>query len=118
MKYLFFLQKNLFILIPVTMLLGFFFGINVNAGFLTVTILPLTFLMVYPMMVNLQLRKILDGGDGKVQLLTQIINFLAVPFVAYGFGHVFFPDNHYMALGLLLVGLFIVFWFFIMQQVS
>lgn len=105
MKYLFFMQKNLFVLIPVIMLLGFFFGISASADFLTVTILPLTFLMVYPMMVNLQLRKILERGDGKVQLFTQIINFLIVPFVAYGFGRVFFPDNHYMALGILLVGL-------------
>jgi ACR3 family arsenite efflux pump ArsB len=87
------------------MVLGFLFGMNVDAGFLTVTILPLTFLMVYPMMVNLQLKKILESGDGKVQLFTQIINFLVVPFAAYGFGRIFFPDNHYMGLGLLLVGL-------------
>jgi ACR3 family arsenite efflux pump ArsB/CBS domain-containing protein len=99
------MQKNLFVLIPITMVLGFFFGVNADAKFLTVAILPLTFLMVYPMMVNLQIKKILEGGDAKVQFFTQIMNFLAVPFAAYAFGRIFFPDNHYMALGLLLVGL-------------
>ena len=105
MKYLALLQKNLIVVIPITMVMGFFFGINMDAQFLKVMILPLTFLMVYPMMVNLQLKKIFEGGDTKVQILTQVINFAIVPFVAYGFGLVFFPNHHYMALGLLLVGL-------------
>ncbi|MBN1863712.1 MAG: bile acid:sodium symporter [Victivallales bacterium] len=105
MKYLVVLTKRLIVVIPFAMILGFFFGMNVDAKFLKVTILPLTFLMVYPMMVNLQVKKIFEGGDTKVQVLTQVINFAVVPFVAYGFGLLFFPDNHYMALGLLLVGL-------------
>lgn len=105
MKYLALLQKNLIIVIPITMVMGFIFGINMDAKFLKVMILPLTFLMVYPMMVNLQLKKIFEGGDTKVQILTQVINFAIVPFVAYGFGLFFFPNNHYMALGILLVGL-------------
>ena len=105
MKYLALLKKNLIVVIPITMILGFFFGINMDAKFLKVMILPLTFLMVYPMMVNLQLKKIFEGGDTKVQITTQIINFAVVPFIAYGFGLIFFPDNHYLALGLLLAGL-------------
>ncbi|MEA2011812.1 MAG: bile acid:sodium symporter [Verrucomicrobiota bacterium] len=99
------IKKHLIIVIPITMILGFVFGINVDAKFLKITILPLTFLMVYPMMVNLQLKKIFEGGDTKVQLVTQFINFAIVPFIAYGFGRFFFPDNHYLALGLLLAGL-------------
>ena len=105
MKYLALLQKNLIVVIPITMIMGFFFGINMDAQFLKIMILPLTFLMVYPMMINLQLKKIFEGGDTKVQIVTQIINFAIVPFIAYGFGLIFFPDNHYLALGLLLAGL-------------
>jgi len=105
MKALALIKKHLIVVIPITMLIGFFFGINMDAKFLKSAILPLTFLMVYPMMVNMQLKKIFEGGDTKVQVLTQIINFAIVPFAAYGFGRLFFPDNHYMALGLLLVGL-------------
>ena len=100
------LQKNLIIVIPITMIFGFIFGMNMDdVKFLKTMILPLTFLMVYPMMVNLRLKKIFEGGDIKVQLFTQIINFAIVPFIAYGFGRIFFADNHYLALGLLLTGL-------------
>lgn len=87
------------------MILGFFFGINIDADFMKIMILPLTFLMVYPMMINLQLKKIFERGDTKVQITTQVINFAIVPFIAYGFGLLFFPENHYLALGLLLAGL-------------
>jgi arsenite transporter len=105
MKFLASLKKNLIIVIPVTMIMGFIFGINMDASFLKSMILPLTFLMVYPMMVNLRLKKIFEGGDVKVQIFTQVINFAIVPFIAYGFGRLFFADNHYLALGLLLTGL-------------
>ena len=106
MKYLSVLQQNLIIVIPITMILGFLFGVNTgDVGILKGMILPLTFLMVYPMMVNLQLKKIVEGGDTKVQVVTQVINFAIVPFIAYGFGLIFFPDNHFLALGLLLAGL-------------
>ena len=50
-------------MIPVMMVLGFGFGAQFDASFLKVTIIPLTFLMVYPMMVNLQLKKVFEGGD-------------------------------------------------------
>ncbi|MCF6175560.1 MAG: bile acid:sodium symporter [Victivallaceae bacterium] len=105
MSYLGWIKKNLIIVIPIVMVLGLLFGINVNASFLKAGIVPLTFLMVYPMMVNLQIKKIFEGGDTKVQLTTQLINFGVTPFIAYGFGVWFFPDNHYLALGLLLTGL-------------
>jgi ACR3 family arsenite efflux pump ArsB len=61
--------------------------------------------MVYPMMVTLNVRKVLEGGDARAQLLTQAINFAVVPFVTYGLGLLFFRDQPYMALGLLLAGL-------------
>jgi len=68
-------------------------------------IIPLTFLMVYPMMINLQIQKVFSGGDYQVQLLTQIINFGIIPFVAFGIGKLFFADQPLVALGLLLASL-------------
>ncbi|MBL0224479.1 MAG: arsenic resistance protein [Geobacteraceae bacterium] len=99
------LNKNLLLAIPVMMLAGFAFGIKTEAGFLKALIIPFTFLMVYPMMVTLKLKKVMEGGDGKAQFLAQIINFAIVPFVAYGLGRFFFEDQPYMALGLLLAAL-------------
>jgi len=99
------LNKNLIIAIPSLMILGFLFGWRLDASGLKSLILPFTFLMVYPMMVTLKIRKVLEGGDGKAQLLTQLINFTVIPFIAYGAGKIFFADRPYLALGLLLAAL-------------
>ena len=99
------LNKNLILAIPLLMVLGFVAGLSFPADNLKSLILPFTFLMVYPMMVTLKLRKVLEGGDGKAQLLTQLINFAIIPFVAFAAGKLFFPDRPYLALGLLLAAL-------------
>ena len=99
------LQKNLILSIPVTMLLALIYGYFNEVGYLKNLIIPFTFLMVLPMMITLPLRKIIEGGDTKVQFATQFINFAITPFVAFAIGIVFFSDNHYLALGILLTGL-------------
>lgn len=96
------LKANLVWSIPVAMLLGLAFGAVVNPAFLKPFILPLTFVMVYPMMVNLQIKKVLSGHDYKLQLTTLFINFGIVPLVAFGIGRLFFSNNVFAALGLLL----------------
>src|SRR5690606_8210290 len=91
------INKNLVLAIPVAMVLGFGFGLMVPVGWLKSLIVPLTFLMVYPMMVNLKLQKVLEGGDLKAQALAQAINFAVIPFVAFGLGKVFFADQPWYA---------------------
>lgn len=108
-KFLLSINKKLFWSIPVMMILGFLFGKGVNqetVKSLKMLIMPMTFLMVYPMMVTLNIKHLKEGiKNVKLQVLTQVINFCIVPFLAYGLGIYFFPDNHYMALGLLLASL-------------
>lgn len=99
------MSKNLTLAIPAMMLAGFIFGIFIDATFLKTLIIPFTFLMVYPMMVTLNIQKVFEGGDVKAQVLTQVINFGVVPFLAYFMGLIFFKNQPYMALGLLLAGL-------------
>jgi ACR3 family arsenite efflux pump ArsB len=50
------INKNLFIAIPVMLLFGFACGVLFEPASLKHAIVPLTFLMVYPMMVTLKLR--------------------------------------------------------------
>lgn len=108
-KFLISINKKLVYAIPVMIVLGFFFGKVVDGHIvkqLKNLIVPLTFLMVYPMMVTLNIKHLQDGiKNVKLQVLTQFINFLIIPFLAYGLGVWFFPDNPYMALGLLLAAL-------------
>ena len=105
MKTLSWLQKNLITSIPLTMILALLFGYFNEVGYLKNLIIPLTFLMVLPMMITLPIRKVFEGGDIKVQVVTQLINFAITPFLAFAIGIAFFPENKYLALGLLLTGL-------------
>jgi ACR3 family arsenite efflux pump ArsB len=99
------INKNLVIVIPLMMVFGFVYGIYNDAAFLKKFIVPLTFLMVYPMMVTLKVKTVFQGGDAKAQLLTQLINFGIIPFITFGIGILFFKNQPFMALGLLLAGL-------------
>lgn len=57
------------------------------------------------MMINLNIKKIFSKGDLKAQVVTQIVNFGLIPFIAFGIGMLFFKELPYYALGLLLMGL-------------
>lgn len=99
------LTQHLLIAIPVTMLLGLACGLLLPVGWMKSLVIPLTFLMVYPMMVNLKLKKVLEGGDLRAQWLAQAINFLIIPFIAFALGGLFLDNQPYLALGLLLAAL-------------
>jgi ACR3 family arsenite transporter len=101
-----FLQKQMVISFPITMLLGFLFGHYFNAQPLQKIILPMTFLMVYPNMVGLDFKKLLTSGDTKLQLATQFFNFAIYPAVAYFLGWWFFTDVPALRLGLFMTALF------------
>lgn len=98
-------NKKLFVAIPLMLLAGLAYGVIGEPAPLRYAILPLTFLMVYPMMVTLKVRQIFAPGGGRAQWLAQAINFGVVPFAVYGVGRLFFPEEPYFALGLLLAGL-------------
>jgi arsenite transporter len=98
------IQKKLTWSIPVTMLAGIILGFNFDLSILKSLILPFTFLMVYPMMINMDILKIFEKGGGKLQTFTQILNFMVIPFIAYFIGLYFFT-NPYYRMGILLASL-------------
>ena len=104
-KLLVILKNHLIYSVPSFMALGLLVGVLVDASILRATIVPLTFLMVYPMMVNLQIGKVFSGRDLRLQVLTQAINFVVIPFFAFGVGLLFFRDRPLILLGLLLTSL-------------
>ena len=104
-KVLSLLKKELVWSIPAFMIGGIIFGTLFEPYFLKSAIIPLTFLMVYPMMINLQIKKILIGNDYLLQGVTQLINFAIIPFFALGIGQLFFQDQPLILLGLLLTSL-------------
>ncbi len=68
LKVLSFLQKNLVYTIPVSMMFGLIYGYLFNTAGLKQFIIPVTFIMVYPMMVTLNVKTIFKGQDYKLQL--------------------------------------------------
>jgi len=104
-KYLSWLQKNLVWSIPLAMLAGLMFGKVSDPAFLRSAILPLTFLMVYPMMVTMNFRDLLKPGGNKLQTVTLAINFLLMPAVGYGIGLLLFANQPMIRLALLLTAL-------------
>lgn len=104
-NFLSWLQKNLVWSIPLSMLAGLLFGNVVDPAFLKAAILPLTFLMVYPMMVTMNMRELLSRGGNKLQGVTLGINFLLMPAIGYGVGLVLFADQPMARLALLLTAL-------------
>ncbi len=102
------INKNLVIAIPVMMVFGLVCGMFLDqelAWQVKKMIVPLTFLMVYPMMVTLNIRHLRQGLQPTIQLAAIGINFGLIPFVALFLGKWFFPEQPYMVLGLLLAAL-------------
>lgn len=99
------MQKNLTYTIPLFLIMGLIAGSITDLSGLKILIIPMTFLMVYPMMVNIDFKKFLEKGDFKLQTATQLINFGIIPFIALLLGIIFFPDNPMAAFGLLLASL-------------
>jgi arsenite transporter len=101
------LQKNLVYAIPMAMALGLFVGALFDASPLKQFIIPVTFIMVYPMMVTLNVQSIFKGRDYRLQLTTQLINFVLIPLLAYFIGRLFFSGGM-EKYGLWAVGLFLI----------
>ncbi|WP_419174347.1 arsenic resistance protein [Desulfosediminicola sp.] len=102
------MNKNLVYAIPAMMLAGLAFGVLMNQNLISqlkALILPLTILMVYPMMVTLNIDNLKKGLEPRLQGSAILINFAVIPFIAYALGKAFFPTEPYMALGLLLASL-------------
>lgn len=104
-SWLMWMQKNLTWSIPAAMVLGLLFGQVTDPAFLRLAILPLTFLMVYPMMVTMNVRELFKPGGNRLQGVTLLINFVLMPAIGYGIGLLFFSDQPLARLALLLTAL-------------
>jgi len=102
-----FVGKRLTVLIFVVMTLGllnsyFFGGIPFNLAICAAA----SFLMIYPMFINLKIEDVTKIGKYKFPVvLSLMINFVLSPALAYTIGKLFLGDMPYMALGLFLIAL-------------
>lgn len=99
------LTRNLILVIPLSMAAGFIFGLLADARSLKALIPAYTFLMVFPMMVTLQYKKAFTKCSWLAQGTAQFTNFVVLPLIGFGLGRIFFPDQPYLSLGLLMMAL-------------
>ncbi len=105
MRWLQAIHRHLVLSILTAMAFGFILGILIDTERLRVMVTPLSFLMVYPLMVTLNFRSLLERGNWKLQGVTQLINFVYLPLLAVVFGWIFFPQEDNYRLGILLIAL-------------
>ena len=99
-----FVKDKLVWVLPAAMGLGLVLGSSMDMRFLKGGILPLTILMVLPMMVNLRWRSLFGRDGGRVFLVTSVLNFTVVPTFAFFIGRHFFPDDPAAVTGMVLIG--------------
>lgn len=105
MKLLLMIKKHLIVTILISMALGLVVGHYFDTSWLKNMIIPLTFMLVYPMMVTLNFNSLMQKSNIKLQFTTQFINFIVFPAIAFGIGYLFFKDLTFLRLGLLLIAL-------------
>jgi ACR3 family arsenite efflux pump ArsB len=100
------LPKKLLILIPASMIAGLVVGAFVDLSPLKSLILPLTMLMVYPMLVNFRPAEALHLKDAKAVGIAMAVNFALLPLVAWGLAQLFFGGRPEAFVGMVMIGLF------------
>ena len=100
------LSKHLVVLVPAAMVLGLITGLLVDLSSAKSLILPLTMLMVYPMLVNFRPAQALSMKDGRAVSVAMGLNFVVFPLLAWMLAWLFFSNEPGLFVGMLLVGLF------------
>ena len=88
------------------MVLGLVAGLTFDVRSPQALVLPMTMLMVYPMLVNFRVREALDLTDGKAIGLAMFLDFIVLPAVAWGLALAFFSGEPGLFVGMVLAGLF------------
>lgn len=93
-------------LIPASMVLGLIAGAAFDVQPLSALVLPMTMLMVYPMLISFKPRDAFTMEYRRPVTLSMLINFIILPLVAFGFAWLFFRDEPSLFVGMILAGLF------------
>ncbi|MFU8890936.1 MAG: arsenic resistance protein [Anaerosomatales bacterium] len=100
------LSASLVWAIPLSMAAGFGAGLLVDLDPLKSLVLPLTMLMVYPMLVNVKMRDAFSLVDSRVVGVAMALNFLVLPVGAWVLAKLFFASDAGLFVGMVLAGLF------------
>ena len=97
------LKKNLVWSIPCAMVLGLIYGYFFDSVWLKIAVIPLTVLMIYPMMATIEIKEVFSKCSYKFQIVTQAVNFIIIPLAGVLIGKIFLREYPIFAFGLLLI---------------
>lgn len=97
--------RNIALTIPVVLVAGFITGLYVDTSPLKSYLLPVTMVMIYPMMIGFKLGEIINLAHKKLILVSLGINFLIIPLLAYFLGVLFLLDDPQLFAGLAIASL-------------
>lgn len=103
------IKQNLIYVVVGSLVAGLAFGQIADAGtkqLVRAAVVPVLFLMVYPMMINLDLKEILRvRSHARVVGLSLVLNFVFAPLFAVGLARIFFAGSVGYAVGLYFIAL-------------
>lgn len=104
-KLYFFPQKNLLISLPLILIFALVFGMYVDTSMLKSTTLIATMIMIYPTMVGIQWKSLLNLSEKKLFSFAFMVNFILIPLIAFFLGKTFLINEPIMFAGLVLIAL-------------
>ncbi|WP_003542359.1 arsenic resistance protein [Desulfotomaculum nigrificans] len=106
MKTLLFLpSRNLALTIPIVLMAGFIVGLSVDTAGLKNYILPVSMLMIYPIMIGFSIGELLNLSHTRLILTAGVINFAFIPLAAYLLGKVLLSHDPQLFAGLAVASL-------------
>ena len=102
-------KENLIYVVVASLVAGLAFGQVAGTGtksLMKAAVLPVLFLMIYPMMINIDLKEVVNlRRHAKPVGLSLLVNFAVVPLLAVGLARTFFAGNPAYAVGLYFIAL-------------
>lgn len=103
------LKRNLLYVVIASLVLGLAAGQVIGPGvrdMLQLLVIPALFVMVYPMMINIDLTRVVSATEHIRPVgLSIVINFAIAPAIAVGLAHLFFNGDAGYAFGLYMIAL-------------
>lgn len=103
------IKQNLIYVVIASLVAGLVVGqiaTNGMKSLLQVTVVPILFLMIYPMMINIDLQEVFNIREhANLVILSLVINFGIAPLFAVGLSRVFFSGSVAYAIGLYFIAL-------------
>lgn len=91
--------------IPIILITAFFTGVFFDTSWMASTILFATMLMIYPTMIGIQWKALIQLTEKKLMVYAMLLNFIVIPGIAYLLGDIFLQEYPIMFAGLALAAL-------------